>query len=134
MASVYYTKESCVTTMATSQNSSDSEGDDEDDDDDDDPRFVIELTNGSRKIVSVNRLEPYFELTAVSQTNQEFNVGTERQEVSHTLQKSQPDFRQAEYYSYQDFAELSLTLVFPFIEEHIFPYVVPSGKALCSSF
>ena len=58
-----------LTVMVTAQSSSDSEADDEDDDD---PRVVNELTNGSLKFVSINRLEQYFELTIVLRTNQEF--------------------------------------------------------------
>ena len=43
-----------VTAMATNQSSSDSEGDEEDDDHNDNPRFVIELINGSLKLVFID--------------------------------------------------------------------------------
>ena len=33
-----------------------------------------------------------------------------------------------------DFAEFSLTLIFPFIEEHIFPCIEPSGKDIMLQF
>ncbi|CAK8696709.1 unnamed protein product [Clavelina lepadiformis] len=122
--------------MTSTQSSSDSEGDDEDDDDDDDPRFVIELTNGSLKLISIDRLEPYFELNIVSQTNQEFNVETERQEVSHTLQTCQTNFQQAVYYCFQEgFCRILVkTLFFSFIEEHLCTYDEPLGNDIMYHF